>query len=96
MSTQLFQKELELPAIAPPAQRAIKELRLMPAVREYIPGGELLLCDGARKLSLDPGEHFQALEQILLEHILLLEHSGNFDAEGGFTFALDVIRGAAR
>ncbi|HEX5745330.1 MAG TPA: AAA family ATPase [Archangium sp.] len=99
MSTQLFQKELELPAIAPPAQRAgkdLRELRLMPAIREYVPGGELLLCDGARKLQLDSWEHFQALERILLEHILLLESSGNFDAESGFSFALDVIRGASR
>ncbi|MFY0522871.1 AAA family ATPase [Archangium gephyra] len=31
MSTQLFQKELELPAIAPPAQRAGKEFREAPA-----------------------------------------------------------------
>ena len=96
MSAQLFQKELDLPAIAPPAQRAIKELRLMPTIREYVPGGELLLCEGARKLQLDPGEHFQALERILLEHILLLESSGNFEPESGFSFALDVMRGAAR
>ncbi|MFY0522870.1 hypothetical protein ACN28I_06635 [Archangium gephyra] len=68
----------------------------MPAIREYLPGGELLLCDGARKLPLDAWEHFQALERILLEHILLLEQAGNFDPESGPTFVLDVIRGPAR
>ncbi|WP_375764969.1 AAA family ATPase [Archangium gephyra] len=96
MSTQLFQKELDLPAIAPPAQRALKELRLMPAIREYLPGGELQLCDGARKLQLDSWEHFPSLERILLEHILLLEHAGNFDPESGFSFVLDVLRRPAR
>ena len=96
MSTQLFQKELDLPAIAPPAQRAIKELRLMPAIREYLPDGELLLCDGALKLQLAPSEHFPSLERILLEHILLLDHSGSFDAESAPTFVLDVIRRPAR
>jgi ATP-dependent Clp protease ATP-binding subunit ClpC len=92
--TLLHQKELELPAIAPPAQPQLKQLRLMPAIREHLSDGELALCDGARKLQLGGRDYFQELELILLEHIQHLEESGSFDPETGFSFALDVLRGA--
>jgi ATP-dependent Clp protease ATP-binding subunit ClpC len=92
--TLLHQKELELPAIAPPAQPPIKQLRLMPATREHLPEGVLSLCDGARQFHLGGRDYFQELELILLEHILHLEQSGDFDPESGPSFALDALRGA--
>jgi len=41
-------------------------------------------------------DYFQELELILLDHILHLEFTGSFDPESSPTFALDVLRGAAR
>jgi ATP-dependent Clp protease ATP-binding subunit ClpC len=96
MFAPLSSRELELPAIAPPPPLRVKEFRLMPAVREHLPDGGLSLCDGARTIQLDGRGYFQELDLILLEHILLLEHSGGFDPEGGSSFVLDVLKGATR
>jgi ATP-dependent Clp protease ATP-binding subunit ClpC len=98
MSAQLFPKELALPAIAPPGPLNVKEFRLAPAVRDLRPD-ELLVCNGIStrlKLQLDGRDYFQELELILLEHLRHLGNRGAFDPESSPTFALDVLRGAAR
>lgn len=96
MVTLLTEKELALPAIAPLPPPNLKELRLTPAIREHLPDGSVLLCDGALQVPLDGQGYFQELERILLEHILYLERSGDFDPESGFSFVLDALRGANR
>ncbi|EPX55864.1 ATP-dependent Clp protease [Cystobacter fuscus DSM 2262] len=94
MRPHLSQKELELPAIAPPAPVPLKELRLMPAVREHQPGGDVVLCDGARTVSLGARGYFQDWEHLLLEHLLHLERSGSFDPESTPSVVLDALRAA--
>ncbi len=96
MRTHLYEKELELPAIAPPTQPAPNELRLVPPVREHLPDDELSLSDGARKLKLATPDYFRNLELVLLEYISLLELSDGLDRESGFSFALDKLQGVKR
>ncbi|MCY1078092.1 AAA family ATPase [Archangium lansingense] len=96
MFAHLFQKELGLPAIAPQAPLRVKEFRLAPAVREFLSDGGLVLFAGAHTFPLDGRDYFQELELILLEHILYLARTGNFDPEGSLSFPLDVLRGTAR
>jgi ATP-dependent Clp protease ATP-binding subunit ClpC len=96
MRDSLSEKELALAAIAPSAPLPIKQLRLMPAVREFLPEGGLALCDDARRLMLDPKDYFQSLELILLEHISLFEKAGGLDRESLFSFELDIVKGGKR
>ena len=64
----------------------------MPAVREHQPGGDVVLCDGARTVSLGARGYFQDWEHLLLEHLLHLEHVGSFDSESAPAFVLDALR----
>ena len=96
MRTHLSEKELALPVIAPPKPVPLKELRLMPAVREHRPDHALLLCEGVRELQLEGPGYFQQLESILLEHLRGLVSSRNFDAETGPSFLLDQVAEATR
>ncbi|WP_257445861.1 AAA family ATPase [Archangium lipolyticum] len=91
--TLLHQKELELPAIAPPAQPSLKVLRLTPSIRELHPDGRLWLCNVERYLLLGDRDYFQELELILFEHIRHLERRRSFDPGSSLSFALDVLRG---
>ncbi len=96
MRDTLSEKELALAAIAPSAPLPIKQLRLMPAVREFLPDGVLALCDDGRRLVFDATSYFQNLELILLEHITLLEKGGGLDRESLFSFDLDIPKGGKR
>jgi ATP-dependent Clp protease ATP-binding subunit ClpC len=96
MRDSLSEKELTLPVIAPSVPLPIKQLRLMPAVREFLPEGALALCDDARRLVLDARSYFQNLELILLEHIALYERGSGLDRESLFSFELDIPKGGKR
>ncbi len=96
MRTHLYEKELELPAIAPPAPQVPHELRLVPPVREHLPDDVLSLFEGDRKLTLATPDYFRNLERVLLEHLSVLELLDGLDREGTFSFALDKLQGVKR
>jgi len=94
MTTHLSQKELELPVIAPPENPPLAQLRLLPAVREHLPEGDVSIGDGSRRVSMGAQGYFQTLELLLLEHILLLQSANHFDPESAPSFSIDVLRSA--
>ncbi len=94
--SSLSEKELGLPVISPPTPPPLKQLRLMPPVRDHLPRGRLELCNGARQMTLGSRGYFPDLELILLEHIDQAERSGGLDREGLFSFELDQVREAKR
>ncbi|WP_309896787.1 AAA family ATPase [Archangium sp.] len=96
MRSNLSAKELSLPVVAPPTQPPLKELRLVPTVRDHLPDDELSLSDGARKLRLASQDYFRHLELVLLEYISLLDLAEGLDREGAFSFALDKTQGLKR
>ncbi|MET0402864.1 MAG: AAA family ATPase, partial [Cystobacter sp.] len=93
MSPHLTQKELELPAIAPPTSAPLKELRLMPTVRDHLPNGDILLHEGDDAIPLDGQGYFREWERVLLEHLLSLARAENLDPERSSSFVLDAFRG---
>ena len=96
MRSTLSDKELSLPIIAPPTPLPLKQLRLMPPVREHLPDSWIKLCEGTGIIRLDGKDYFRDLELILLEHITHAEHSGGLDREGLFSFELDAVKEAKR
>ncbi|WP_224244203.1 AAA family ATPase [Hyalangium gracile] len=96
MRSSLSEKELSQAPALPPTPPPLKELRLMPAVRDHLPDGKLELCSGARRLRLGTRGYFQDLELILLEHIDQAERSGGLDHSSVFSFELDKVREAKR
>jgi ATP-dependent Clp protease ATP-binding subunit ClpC len=96
MRSSLSEKELSLPAVSPPTLPPLKQLRLMPAVREHLPDPSVALCDGACTVTLDPVDYFRDFELLLLEHLTHLEINGGLDREGQFSFALDAVKESKR
>ncbi len=96
MRSSLSDKELSLPIIVPAAPPPIKQLRLMPAVRDQMPDRFLALCGGARTIQIDERGYFPNLEAVVLEHIALAELSGGLDRESTFSFELDGLKEAKR
>jgi ATP-dependent Clp protease ATP-binding subunit ClpC len=96
MRSSLSDKELSLPVISPAAPPPIKQLRLMPAVREHLADGNLMLCGGARMMMLEEKDYFPLFESVLLEHIALAEFSGGLDRESTFSFELDHVSKEAK
>ncbi len=96
MRFNLSEKELSLPTVLPPTQPVLKQLRLMPAVREHLPEDKLALCGGTRILDLDSKDYFRDLELVLLEHIALAETSDGLDREATLSFELDAVRESKR
>ncbi|MBM7116207.1 AAA family ATPase [Archangium primigenium] len=93
-TTHLSEKELVLPLVAPPEPPPLAQLRLIPATREHLPDGTVSIGDGARTVALDGQGYFQALELVLLEHILLMESARQFDPESAPSFPVDQLRSA--
>jgi ATP-dependent Clp protease ATP-binding subunit ClpC len=96
MRSSLSEKEISLPVISPPTPLPIKQLRLMPTVRDHLPEARLALCNGERVMEFDDRGYFRDLELVLLEHITHAERSGGLDREGGFSFELDATRETKR
>ncbi|KFE63491.1 AAA family ATPase [Hyalangium minutum] len=96
MRSTLSDKELSLPVIAPPTPPPLKQLRLMPPVREHLPDSWIKLCEGTGIIRLDGKDYFRDLELILLEHITHAERSDGLDREGLFSFELDAVKEAKR
>jgi ATP-dependent Clp protease ATP-binding subunit ClpC len=96
MRSSLSEKELSLPAISPPTPLPIKQLRLMPTVRDHLPEARLALCEGACVMDFKDRSYFRDLELVLLEHLSHAERSGGLDREAGFSFELDLPREARR
>jgi ATP-dependent Clp protease ATP-binding subunit ClpC len=95
MRSHLSEKELGMPAIGPPAAPALKQLRLMPAIRDHLHSGGLELCGGIL-LEQRVQNYFQDLELILLAHLDVAERSGGLDREALFSFELDQVKEAKR
>jgi len=96
MRSTLSDKELSLPVIAPPTPLPLKQLRLMPPVREQQAGSRLLLCENTASLELNREDYFKEFELILLEHITHAERTGGLDRENTFSFELDAVKEAKR
>ncbi len=96
MRSSLSDKELSLPVINPPVTPDLKQLRLVPPIRDFLTRGKLELCNGARQMTLGPKGYFPDLELILLEHIDQAERSGGLDRETLFSLELDRAREAKR
>ncbi|HEX8822784.1 MAG TPA: AAA family ATPase [Archangium sp.] len=96
MRARLFAKEFSLPVIAPPTQPPLKELRLVPPVREHLPDDQLSLLDGTCTMRLAPQDYFRDLELVLLNVIAFVELAEGLDRESCFSFVLDKTQGLKR